>query len=277
MTQELLTLTADGTPVIDSLTIAEGCQVQHKNVLELIRKYLPDFQAFGAVAFETRPFETAGGTQKRDVALLNEDQATLLFTYLKNTEIARPLKVRVVKAFRNCRDELAKAKAVPTQFQIPQTMQEALRLAADQMDKNVALQLENQKLSDKTATLENKIEADKHKVGFYDDCADTTDLYLGTEVASRLNVKRPFFFNYCFNRGIIQRHNKRWMSTAKYRGKKWVFDVIKPFKHPTSGEQKDGDQLYFSMLGMRGIYDMMKEENVSGLNPQPDLFKETTK
>lgn len=162
-------------------------------------------------------------------------------------------------------------------FQIPQTMQEALRLAADQMDKNVALQLENQKLSDKTATLENKIEADKHKVGFYDDCADTTDLYLGTEVASRLNVKRPFFFNYCFNRGIIQRHNKRWMSTAKYRGKKWVFDVIKPFKHPTTGEQKDGDQLYFSMLGMRGIYDMMKEENVSGLNPQPDLFKGTTK
>lgn len=154
---------------------------------------------------------------------------------------------------------------------------EALRQLADSIDKNAALQLENQKLTDKTATLETKIEADKHKVGFYDDCADTTDLYLGTEVASRLNVKRPFFFNYCFNRGIIQRHNKRWMSTAKYRGKKWVFDVIKPFKHPTTGEQKDGDQLYFSMLGMRGIYDMMKEENVSGLNPQPDLFKGATK
>ena len=164
-------------------------------------------------------------------------------------------------------------KPVAPQFQIPQTMQEALRLAADQMDKNAALQLENQKLTDKTATLETKIEADKHKVSFYDECSDTTDLYLGTEVASRLNVKRPFFFNYCFNRGIIQRHNKRWMSTAKYRNKKWVFDVIKPFKHPTTGETKDGDQLYFSMLGMRGIYDMMKEENVSGLNPQPDLFK----
>lgn len=167
-------------------------------------------------------------------------------------------------------------KPAAPQFQIPQTMQEALRLAADQMDKNAALQLENQKLTDKAATLETKIEADKHKVSFYDECSDTTDLYLGTEVASRLNVKRPFFFNYCFNRGIIQRHNKRWMSTAKYRNKKWVFDVIKPFKHPTTGETKDGDQLYFSMLGMRGIYDMMKEENVSGLNPQPDLFKEVS-
>ncbi len=274
MKNELITFTEDGTPVIDTVTIAKGVNVEHRAVIQLVRKYESDFNAFGRVTFEMRPFETAGGTQKREVALLNEDQATLLFTYLKNSEIARSLKIRVVKAFRDCRDELAKVKAAPTQFQIPQTMQEALRLAADQMDKNAALQLENQKLTDKTATLETKIEADKHKVGFYDDCADTTDLYLGTEVASRLNVKRPFFFNYCFNRGIIQRHNKRWMSTAKYRNKKWVFDVIKPFKHPTTGEQKDGDQLYFSMLGMRGIYDMMKAENVSGLNPLPDLFKE---
>ena len=37
MPNEILTFTPDGTPVIDSLTIAEGCQVQHKNVLELIR------------------------------------------------------------------------------------------------------------------------------------------------------------------------------------------------------------------------------------------------
>lgn len=64
-------------------------QVQHKNILELIRKYLPDFEAFGRVAFETQPFETAGGTQKREIAWLNEDQTTLLFTFLKNTEIAR--------------------------------------------------------------------------------------------------------------------------------------------------------------------------------------------
>ncbi len=59
-------------------------------------------------------------------------------------------------------EKIAKAKATPTQFQIPQTMQEALRLAADQMDKNAALQLENQKLSDKTASLENKRRLRRH-------------------------------------------------------------------------------------------------------------------
>lgn len=120
---ELITINKDGVAVVDSVTIAEGVQVQHKNVVELIRKYTPDFEAFGRVAFQTRPFETAGGMQKKEVAWLNEDQTTLLFTFLKNTEIARKLKIRIVQAFRQCRDELAKSRAQ----QIPQSLPEALR------------------------------------------------------------------------------------------------------------------------------------------------------
>ena len=96
---EIISLNKDGVAVVDTITIAEGVHVQHKNILELIRKYLPDFEAFGMVAFETQPFETAGGTQKRVIAWLTEDHTTLLFTFLKNTEIARKLKIRLVKAF----------------------------------------------------------------------------------------------------------------------------------------------------------------------------------
>lgn len=140
---------------------------------------------------------------------------------------------------------------------------EALRQLADELDKNK--ELENKKRS-----LECKIKADEHKVDFYDECCSTADLYLGTEVASRLKLKRPFFFNWCRNRGIIQRHNNRWMSTAKYRAKKWCFDVVKPFTGK-DGEMRDSGQLYFSLLGMRGIYDLMHEENVPGLPQQLDL------
>ena len=52
--QELITINNDGVAVVDSITIADGVNVQHKNVLELIRKYIPDFEAFGPIAFETR-------------------------------------------------------------------------------------------------------------------------------------------------------------------------------------------------------------------------------
>lgn len=82
-----------------SEAIAEGAGVQHKNTLELIERNIADLEDFGGVAFETRPLETAGGTQARRVAKLNEQQATLILTYLRNTEQVRAFKKALVKAF----------------------------------------------------------------------------------------------------------------------------------------------------------------------------------
>lgn len=90
-----------------SLILAEGTSIQHKNVLELIRKNSSDFEEFGGVAFETRPFETPGGTQYQNVALLNRDQALLAMTYMRNTDIVRDFKKRLVRAFSTMEKMLA--------------------------------------------------------------------------------------------------------------------------------------------------------------------------
>lgn len=116
---------SDGTAVTTSLVIAEGTGVQHKNVMELVRHNIRDFEEFGGVAFETRPFETAGGRQERTVAVLNEQHATLLMTYMRNSEIVRAFKKRLVKAFFEL---AAQRPALPA---IPQTYADALRAAAD--------------------------------------------------------------------------------------------------------------------------------------------------
>lgn len=89
----------DGALRVSSLTIADGAGVQHKNVVELIRNNNADLREFGGFAFETRPFETAGGIQTREVAMLNEQQATLIMTYQRNTEQVRTFKKSLVKAF----------------------------------------------------------------------------------------------------------------------------------------------------------------------------------
>jgi phage regulator Rha-like protein len=91
--------TYDGTLVISSETIADGSGVQHKNVLDLLDANRADFEDFGRVAFETRPLETAGGIQYRRVALLNEQQATLLMTFQRNTDQVREFKKALVRAF----------------------------------------------------------------------------------------------------------------------------------------------------------------------------------
>lgn len=95
----------NGAAVTTSLAIAEGTQNQHKNVLEMVRSYLADLKEFGRVAFETRPFETAGGKQQREVALLNEQQSTLLLTYMRNSDIVRQFKKALVKAFWEMRQQ----------------------------------------------------------------------------------------------------------------------------------------------------------------------------
>lgn len=94
-----LVFLSNDLPVTSSLVIASETGNEHKNVLALIRAYLSDLEEFGGVAFQTQPFETAGGTQQREVALLNEQQATLLITYMRNSDVVRAFKIRLVKAF----------------------------------------------------------------------------------------------------------------------------------------------------------------------------------
>ncbi len=90
----------NGVPTATSITIAEGTRVQHKNVMELVRTYQADLEEFGSLAFETRVTRQDGrGGEQAEIALLNERQATMIMTYMRNTAVVREFKKRLVKAF----------------------------------------------------------------------------------------------------------------------------------------------------------------------------------
>lgn len=190
---EIISLNKDGVAVVDTITIAEGVHVQHKNILELIRKYLPDFEAFGRVAFETQPFETAGGTQKREIAWLTEDQTTLLFTFLKNTEIARKLKIRLVKAFREAREEIARLQQAPA---LPDFTNPAIaaRAWAEQYEKNQALQAQ--------------ILLEAPKVQAAEDFLKSDGDHIIRKVAKALGVGVRFLYDWLRQKKIITKFNE---------------------------------------------------------------------
>ena len=97
-----------GVPTTTSMRVANGTQVQHKNVLELIRNNMVDFEEFGRVAFQTRPRpEGQHGGGDVVVAILNEEHATLLLTYMRNSDIVRDFKKRLVREFYEMRARLA--------------------------------------------------------------------------------------------------------------------------------------------------------------------------
>nr|DAH82050.1 MAG TPA: KilAC domain protein [Caudoviricetes sp.] len=198
MENNLVTFTSDKTPVVESTVIAEGIGIQHKNVIELIRKYLEDFQAFERVTFETRPFETAGGTQKREVAFLNENQAYLLFTYLKNTDTARQLKVRLVKAFSEVRNQLKD----PVNALLAMSKSEILLMAAETQKKNEALEA-------KTLQLENKIEEDAPKVEFADGVIATGKCLCLREAIKTCGAKPKKGFDWLRLNGFIYKQSNQ--------------------------------------------------------------------
>lgn len=88
----------------NSKVIAEGTNVKHHAVQQIISKYESDFAEFGQVAFEMRALKQARGANFEKVYLLNENQATLLMTYMRNSEITRKFKKELVRQFYAMRD-----------------------------------------------------------------------------------------------------------------------------------------------------------------------------
>lgn len=79
-----------------SKIIADGTNNKHHSMTAIIQKYKSDFVEFGKVRFEMEPLESG---QKEKVYILNEEQATLLMTYLRNNEVVRKFKKNLVHQF----------------------------------------------------------------------------------------------------------------------------------------------------------------------------------
>lgn len=95
-------------PYTTSEIIAECAELKHDTVQSLIRNHKDDLEVFGIYGFEIRKLNGRG--RPRKIYHLNEQQATLLITYLDNTKPVREFKVALVKAFFEMRDELSKVR-----------------------------------------------------------------------------------------------------------------------------------------------------------------------
>ncbi|HFZ9217133.1 TPA: Rha family transcriptional regulator [Salmonella enterica subsp. diarizonae serovar 61:r:-] len=96
--------------VTNTVAIAEGVGRDHDTIIKLVDRNKSDLEEFGRVGFEIRTFDTNGGRQKQRVALLNEQQTTLLITYMRNNDVVRSFKKRLVAEFFTMRSALAKKK-----------------------------------------------------------------------------------------------------------------------------------------------------------------------
>ena len=137
----------EGQAFTTTMAIASGCKVDHASVIKLVRTYQADLEEFGLVGFEIqpRPLGQHGGSDT-EYALLNEQQSTLIMTYMRNSPVVRQFKKTLVKEFWT----LVRGKPVA----LP-SYADALRLYADQIEQTAVLRVENHQQAEKIASLES--------------------------------------------------------------------------------------------------------------------------
>lgn len=86
-----------GVLTTTSEIIAHGVGIQHKNVLETIRKNQAVFEEFGQLAFKTRVAGQSPNPTK--YAVLNREQAMFAMTLFRNTPVVVDFKKSLIKAF----------------------------------------------------------------------------------------------------------------------------------------------------------------------------------
>lgn len=186
---------SDGHPTTTSMRVANGTQNEHRAVLQLIGDNLDDFEEFGGVAFEMQPFDTAGGVQHRRVAILNEEHATLLLTYMRNNAIVKDFKKRLVREFSALRRGAG------------QPLQGHDLMAAGYVEAMKQLEARDVRIHQ----LEAKVIEDAPKVAYIDQYVTDADCLLFSTVASTHNVKESWLRDLLIAKGwIYSQTDSRW-------------------------------------------------------------------
>lgn len=143
--------TKDDTLVVDSRLIAEELGIEHRGLMQTIRKYLDRLERKTPVTFEMDVVKRPqGGTYEVSYCFLNEAQATLLMTFSRNTDRVLDCKENLVEAFT-----AAKNRSSQTVRSLPSDYKEALKAliaeveAKEQLEAEKALlEAENHQLSE---------------------------------------------------------------------------------------------------------------------------------
>lgn len=88
----------DVQPYTTSEIIAEYAGIENRTVRQLIRKYMNDLELFGKTTLQMSKIKEGRG-RKSKTYKLNEQQATLIITYLDNTQPVRRFKQQLGSQF----------------------------------------------------------------------------------------------------------------------------------------------------------------------------------
>ncbi|ELC2944272.1 phage regulatory protein [Campylobacter coli] len=147
-----LVYSLNGGLVTDQNKISTISKVDINSIQRLIRNYKQDLECFGELGFE---LQKIAKTNKK-IYYLNEQQATLLLTYMKNSESVRNAKKVLVFAFYQMKEKLRSLEQEQEKARFKSLSDENLRL--NSLNHHQSLGYKSQ-LKQQKEHYENKIKA----------------------------------------------------------------------------------------------------------------------
>ena len=149
MSNSLVFLSSNNLPLTTTVIIADSLDKRHTDVLALTHKYENELRNFGSVPFKTELKKAGihGAQQEAEYAYLNEQQATLLISMMRNCPKVIAFKIALVKAFYEMRKLLAQQSQTYSPDEIAQIKDKAIKqgyaIACAQLKERVKQEQEN--------------------------------------------------------------------------------------------------------------------------------------
>ena len=223
-----LVIMKDKQAVTSSLQVAETFSKQHKHVLESIDKLAAENPATKSM-FATGAYENRG--KQYPMYYMNRDGFTLLAMGFTGDK-ALQFKLQYIDAFNKMEQQV--------KFQVPSTLPEALRLAADQAEKISVL---------------------RPKADYTDKMLANPGLETTSVIAKNYGYSAREFNKLLNGLGIQYKQGKTWLLYAKYQDKGYTH--VEPYGYTNSdGIDKVRNTMKWTQKGQRFLYDFLESKGI---------------
>ncbi len=230
-----LVIMKDKQAVTSSLRVADTFGKQHKHVLESIDKLVAENPATKSM-FATGTYDNRG--KQYPMYYMNRDGFTLLAMGFTGDK-ALQFKLQYIKAFNEMEDQV--------KFQVPSTLPEALRLAADQAEKISVLQ---------------------PKADYTDSMLANKGLETISMIAKNYGYSTREFNKLLHGLGIQYKQGKTWLLYAKYQDEGYTH--VEPYEYTNSdGIKQVRNTMKWTQAGQKFLYDFLKSKGIMPLVEQP--------
>lgn len=223
-----LVIMKDKQAVTSSLQVAETFGKNHRDVLRAIDD-LKDVRNFAQMFSETNLPDSYG--RNRRGYYMNRDGFTLLAMGFTGSK-ALQFKLQYIDAFNEMEQQV--------KFQVPSTLPEALRLAADQAEKISVLQ---------------------PKADYTDKMLANPGLETTSVIAKNYGYSAREFNKLLHGLGIQYKQGKTWLLYAKYQDKGYTH--VEPYGYTNSdGIEKVRNTMKWTQKGQEFLYSFLKSKGI---------------